>query len=134
EPAGRRLRRVRHRGRRCRPAAHDGNRPQRRPARSPTWITEVVALRHLFLATIRSVFTVAQRDDLAQNVLRLADNDDRVVAGAIVGSLAVGGGDRFSDLDLTFGVADPIPITEVLDDWTRALTKDFGAVRLADLE
>src|SRR5206468_2759338 len=61
-------------------------------------------------------------------------NDDRVVAGAIVGSLAVGGGDRFSDLDLTFGVADPIPITEVLDDWTRALTKDFGAVRLADLQ
>jgi hypothetical protein len=94
----------------------------------------VVALRHRFLATIRSVFTAAQRDDLAQNVLRLADNDDRVVAGAIVGSLAVGGGDRFSDLDLTFGVADPIPITEVLDDWTRALTKDFGAVRLADLE
>ena len=28
----------------------------------------MVALRHRFLATIRSVFTVAQRDDLAQNV------------------------------------------------------------------
>jgi hypothetical protein len=93
-----------------------------------------VALSHRSLATIESVFSVAQRDDLAKNLLRLADNDDRVVAGAIVGSLAVGDGDRFSDVDLTFGVADPVPIIEVLEDWTRALTKNFGAVRLVDLE
>jgi hypothetical protein len=93
-----------------------------------------VALRCRSLATIESVFTVAQRDDLAKNLLRLADDDDRVVAAAVVGSLAVGHGDRFSDLDLTFGVADLVPITEMLDDWTRALTKNFGALRLADLE
>jgi hypothetical protein len=36
----------------------------------------------------------------------VADKDERVVAGAAVGSLAVDGGDRFSDLDLTFGIAD----------------------------
>ena len=56
------------------------------------------------------MFTVGQRDALRERVLRLAADDDRVVAGAVVGSLAVDGcGDRFSDLDLTFAVADEVP-------------------------
>jgi hypothetical protein len=54
------------------------------------------------------VFTVEQRDALRQRVLRLAEEDDRFVAGALVGSLAVDGGDRFSDVDLTFGVTDEV--------------------------
>jgi hypothetical protein len=81
------------------------------------------------------VFTVEQRDALREHVLQIAEEDERVVAGAAVGSLAVdGGGDRFSDLDLTFGIADHIPITEVLDDWTGTLIGDRDAVHLADLE
>ena len=81
------------------------------------------------------MFTVEQRDALREHVLQLAEEDERVVAGAAVGSLAVdGGGDRFSDLDLTFGIADHIPITEVLDDWTGTLIGDRDAVHLADLE
>jgi hypothetical protein len=67
-------------------------------------------------------------------MLRLAERDERVVAGAAVGSLAVDGGDRFSDLDLTFGIADHVPIAEVLDDWTRRLIDERQAVHLADLE
>jgi len=46
----------------------------------------------------------------------------------------VGGGDRFSDLDLTFGIADSVPLAEVLDDWTRALVRDLEAVHLVDLQ
>jgi hypothetical protein len=80
------------------------------------------------------VFTVAQRDALRERVLRLADGDARVVAGAAVGSLAVGTGDRFSDLDLTFGIADEVPVGQVLDDWTRALVDEDGAVQLVDLQ
>jgi hypothetical protein len=80
------------------------------------------------------VFTVEQRDALRDHVLQLAEADDRVVAGAAVGSLALDGGDQFSDLDLTFGIADHIPITAVLDDWTRTLIGDRDAVQLADLE
>ena len=81
------------------------------------------------------MFTVEQRDALREHVLQLAEEDERVVAGAAVGSLAVdGGGDRFSDLDLTFGIADHMPVTEVLDDWTRTLSGDRDAVHLADLE
>jgi hypothetical protein len=80
------------------------------------------------------VFTVEQRDALREHLLRLAEEDERVVAGAAVGSLAVDGGDRFSDLDLTFGVVDRVPVADVLDDWTRALIGELDAVHLADLE
>jgi hypothetical protein len=80
------------------------------------------------------LFTVEQRDALRERLLRLAEEDERVVAGAAVGSLAVDGGDRFSDLDLTFGIADHVPVADVLEDWTRTLTGELDAVRLADLE
>jgi hypothetical protein len=80
------------------------------------------------------VFTVEERDALREHLLRLAEEDERVVAGAAVGSLAVDGGDRFSDLDLTFGIADRVPVADVLNDWTRTLVDELDAVHLADLE
>jgi hypothetical protein len=81
------------------------------------------------------MFTVEQRDALRERVLGLAEEDQRVVAAAAVGSLAVdGGGDRFSDVDLTFGIADDVPVVRVLDDWTRTLSDELDAVQLADLE
>ncbi len=81
------------------------------------------------------MFTIEQRNALRKRVLQLAEADERVVAGAAVGSLAVdGGGDRFSDLDLTFAVKDNVRPTEVLEDWTRTLAMEFAAVSLTDLE
>jgi hypothetical protein len=80
------------------------------------------------------VFTVEQRDAARARMLRLGEEDDRVVAGAAVGSLAVGTGDRFSDLDLTFGIAEGVPVARVLDDWTRGLIEELDAVQLAELE
>jgi hypothetical protein len=80
------------------------------------------------------VFTVDERDALRARMLQLAEDDERVVAGAAVGSLAVGSGDRFSDLDLTFGIADTSSVADVLEDWTHTLAEERGAVRLADLE
>jgi len=80
------------------------------------------------------VFTVEQRDALREHLLQLAEKDEHVVAGAVVGSLAVDGGDQFSDLDLTFGIADHVPVTDVLNDWTRTLIDELDAVHLADLE
>src|SRR4051794_38149078 len=82
----------------------------------------------------RVVFTVEPRDALRERVLRLAEADERAVAGAAVGSLALGGGDRYSDLDLTFAIADDVLIAEVLDDWTRTLVDELDAVHLVDLD
>ncbi|TMI57469.1 nucleotidyltransferase domain-containing protein [Candidatus Bathyarchaeota archaeon] len=59
--------------------------------------------------------------------------DPRLVGGALVGSTAGGGGDRWSDLDLTFGLADGAAIDDVLADWTARLVNEFQAVHLFDL-
>ena len=80
------------------------------------------------------MFTVEQRDALRARVLRLADEDERVVAGAVVGSFAVDRADRYSDLDLTFAVAEGSTVAEVLDDWTGALAGELDAVHLVDLQ
>lgn len=80
------------------------------------------------------MFTVEQRDALREHLLQLAEHDERVVAGAVVGSLALGDGDRFSDLDLTFAVAEGVAVADVLDDWTRKLAAELDAVQLTDLE
>ncbi|HXR11461.1 MAG TPA: hypothetical protein VN770_04135 [Gaiellaceae bacterium] len=67
-------------------------------------------------------------------VLALASSDERVVAGAVVGSLALTGeGDRWSDLDLTFAVEDGASVADVLEDWTRRIVDELGAVQLFDL-
>ena len=79
------------------------------------------------------MFTVEDRERIRDRVLQIAANDPRVVSGAIVGSLALSEGDRWSDLDLTFAVSDDSSLTDVLEDWTRTLAEEFGATPLFDL-
>ena len=78
-------------------------------------------------------FTVADRERVRDRVLELAEADERVVSGAVVGSLALGDGDRWSDLDLTFGVADGIAVEDVLEDWSRTLADELAAIHLFDI-
>ena len=79
------------------------------------------------------MFSVEERDTVRDHVLHIAASDERVIAGALVGGLADGGGDRWSDLDLTFGVAENVPVADVLADWTVDLVQSFHAVHLFDL-
>ena len=79
------------------------------------------------------MFTVDDRNRVRDRVLALAAADPRVVAGAVVGSLALHEGDRWSDLDLTFAVANDVPVADVLSDWTGAIVDEFDAVMLFDL-
>ena len=79
------------------------------------------------------MFSIQDRDRIRDHVLQLAASDQRVVAGAVVGSLARDAGDRWSDLDLTFAVADHLPLLDVLEDWTRTLVAEFDATHLFDL-
>ena len=79
------------------------------------------------------MFSIQERNRIRDYVLNLAASDSRVVAGAVVGSLALGEGDRWSDLDLTFAVADEVSVFEVLDDWTLNIITEFNAAHLFDL-
>jgi hypothetical protein len=79
------------------------------------------------------MFTVEQRDRIRDQILAMAHADPRIVAGAMIGSIAHGPGDRWSDLDLGFGVADCATLADVLADWTPRLEREWGAVPLFDL-
>jgi hypothetical protein len=75
-------------------------------------------------------------DDRARARTWLVDKaraDPRVTSAAVVGSEAAGRVDRFSDLDLTFGLRDDASLDEVLADWTREFSAACGAVHLFDL-
>jgi predicted nucleotidyltransferase len=79
------------------------------------------------------VFTVEERNRIYERILEIAHAEERIVAGAVVGSLAAGEGDRWSDLDLAFGVLPENQTLDVLDSLTAPLVKEFSAVHLFDL-
>jgi hypothetical protein len=79
------------------------------------------------------MFTVEERDRVRDSLVAMGRADERVVACALVGAAARGGGDRWSDLDLTFGLADGASVAEVLRDWTAEIGDKFAAVHLFDL-
>jgi hypothetical protein len=79
------------------------------------------------------MFTAAERDGVRDRVLAMAHEDPRIVAGALIGSVAGGGGDRWSDLDLGFAVAEAASRDDVLADWTATLERELRAVHLFDL-
>lgn len=79
------------------------------------------------------MFTAEHRDHVHYRVLELARADPRVTAGALTGSMAVGSGDEWSDIDVAFGIADGITREAVLDDWTQALDQEFGVLDHFDL-
>jgi predicted nucleotidyltransferase len=79
------------------------------------------------------MFTAEERDAVRDHILSLAEADDRVVAAALVGSLSVGSGDEWSDLDLTFAVSDAAEVGPLLTDWTGRLEAELDAIVLFDL-
>ena len=79
------------------------------------------------------MFSVEDRDRVRDRVLELAAADPRIVAGAVVGSLAHDEGDRWSDLDLTFAVAEGVPVDQVLEDWSRNVVAELAGIHLFDL-
>jgi hypothetical protein len=78
------------------------------------------------------MFAAEERERIREAMIERARSDARVVAAAAVGSSA-GIGDRWSDLDLTFGIAESSSVDEVLSDWTAALIGQFNAAVLFDL-
>src|SRR5438132_13604371 len=79
------------------------------------------------------MFTSQERDDVRDRVLNMARSDPRVTAGALTGSMSLGAEDQWSDIDITFGIADGISIEAVLDDWTETFGREFGALHYWDL-
>ena len=79
------------------------------------------------------MFNAGDRERVRERVMDMALSDARVVSGAAVGSLAHNEGDRWSDLDLMFAVANEVPVADVMEAWSRELRLAFDAVKLFDL-
>jgi hypothetical protein len=56
------------------------------------------------------VFTGEQREAVRQHLLELAETDARITGAAVTGSAADGREDRWSDIDLFFGVEDHVTL------------------------
>src|SRR5260370_25061569 len=78
------------------------------------------------------MFTTEYRALVREALIEKAREDPRVESAAAVGGSAEGDGERWSDLDVTFGVAGSAR-DEVLADWTGHLSARFDAVNLFDL-
>ena len=87
---------------------------------------------HTGSCTVSPMFTVSEREQLREALLEKARADPRIVAAAAVGGSA-GEGDRWSDLDLGFGVAGDATVDAVLADWTIDMVDGRGAAHLFDL-
>jgi predicted nucleotidyltransferase len=82
--------------------------------------------------TMGRMFTTEERLELRKRLVGWASSDERVVAGAVVGSLALDEGDEWSDLDIMFAVAPDAAVADVLEQWSRRVVDEFSAVHLFD--
>jgi predicted nucleotidyltransferase len=79
------------------------------------------------------MFTAAEREDVRTRLLDHARADENIVAAAVTGSSAAGTEDAWSDVDLSFGVADGVDTASVIEEWTTLLEGEFGALHHWDL-
>lgn len=79
------------------------------------------------------MFTVQYREEVRDAVLAKARTDKRIVSAAVVGSYARGEEDRWSDIDLTFGVDEAYTVDDLLHTWTEYVQQEFAAIVLFDV-
>jgi hypothetical protein len=95
---------------------------------SPIFAETTIQLRLLM-----DRFTPEDREHLRNHVLSLAQSDPRITGGALVGSGAHDALDRWSDLDMTFGVVSGVEPSTVLTDHTERLASELDIVTHFDV-
>jgi hypothetical protein len=73
--------------------------------------------------------TTAPQEQLVLRVIEVLGNDDRMLAGYLVGGFAIGQGDAFSDVDFQFLVADAA-VDNLRESWTALLDEIAPPVRV----
>jgi hypothetical protein len=80
------------------------------------------------------MFTSEERDRLRSDLLEYAAKDQRISGAAITGSAAAAREDRWSDVDLAFGVSDATELPNVLSDWTEHMHQQHLALHHFDVK
>ncbi|TDC48868.1 nucleotidyltransferase domain-containing protein [Jiangella ureilytica] len=79
------------------------------------------------------MFTPDERSALRDTLIAAARADDRIEGVALTGSAAAGAEDRWSDIDLAFGLAEGADQAAVIAGWTAAMYDAHGAVAHHDV-
>lgn len=80
------------------------------------------------------MFTSEYRDTVRRQLVGLAGKDARITGAAVTGSAADGREDRWSDVDLFFGVAENVELDTVLANWSDYLYGELAALHHFDLK
>ncbi len=79
------------------------------------------------------MFTSEERNRLRSELLEYAAKDKRISAAAITGSAAAAREDRWSDIDLAFGISDAAGFLNVLSDWSAHMYGQYRALHHLDV-
>lgn len=82
---------------------------------------------------VDGVFTEIDRQQIREALLAIATADKRITGVALTGSASRGGEDRWSDIDLAFGIVDGVELDEVVGDWSNQMYEDYGSVHHLDV-
>jgi hypothetical protein len=80
------------------------------------------------------MFSSEERSRLRSDLLEHAAKDQRISGAAITGSAAAAHEDRWSDIDLAFGVSDAAELGNVLRDWTEHMYQKHLALHHLDVK
>jgi hypothetical protein len=79
------------------------------------------------------VFSPEEREALRASLVERARKDPRISGAAITGSGSVGSLDRWSDIDLAFGVREDTDLRPALDDFTEYMRQEQHALDTVDV-
>lgn len=79
------------------------------------------------------MFTQVEREALRTALIETARSHAKVSGAAITGSASIGSEDRWSDIDLAFGVREPSDVATVLSDFTERMYRDHAALHHLDV-
>lgn len=79
------------------------------------------------------MFTPEERNHLRDALIQAARTDGRITGAAVTGSAADSREDKWSDIDLAFGVAASADLPSVLADWTAQLYDQHHALHHLDV-
>jgi hypothetical protein len=79
------------------------------------------------------MFTPKERDRLRAELIEAARADPRITGAAITGSASVDNEDRWSDIDLAFGVREASEVQTTLSDFSERMYRDHDALHHLDV-
>lgn len=79
------------------------------------------------------MYTPEDRERVRADLVAAARVDPRIGGAALTGSASVGNEDRWSDIDIAFGIREDSQIAPALDDWTARMYERHAAVHHMDV-